>query len=663
VTGRIRGAGVLTATFIASLAVIVSPAAPVQASGPWLDRLNAWRGNAGLLQLGENTTWSQGDYNHSLYMVKDDLVTHYEYPSQPYYSVAGDQAAQNGNIEVRSSTSFTDTQAIDWWMAAPFHALGMMDPRLSSTGFGSYREVKSGWQAGFTLDTLRGNSFSGGTYPVYFPGNQSSEPLTSYQGGEFPDPLQGCPGYGTPTGLPVFVQVGGNVATSVTAHAFTAGGTALAHCVLDSSTPNVGSNLTSRGAAVLIPQQPLVPGTTYTVALTVNGVPYTWSFTVSTDGSLTGLNCTVAVVAPATATTTEFNLSLTGTGCNFNQFDLQVQDTTLNQGWFDLTSVATSNGTATRVADGYPGHSYQFRARTRMGNMISSWSGVGSTAVASTATKSMPFSGLYTLDGWGGVHADESGPLSSSASWPGWSIARTAHSQPGSNAPQSGFVLDGFGGLHPYGASGLSETSGGAGHYWGFDIARDFAFMPDGTGGFVLDGYGGLHPFRVNGATGGLAAQGNSFWNNWDIARRVVIFPDGTGGYVMDAYGGVHPFGINGAPPVSNVVSTSYWPGWQIARDLVLIPANGNHSGYVLDGYGGLHPFHPTSDGSTQPGAVASSYPGFDIVRGVFFLPGSATAGYTLDGYGGLHPFGGAPAITNYPYWPGWDIAKNVWGA
>src|SRR4029077_15652466 len=124
--------------------------------------------------------------------------------------------------------------------------------------------------------------------------------------------------------------------------------------VLDSSTPNVGTNLTSRGAAVLIPQQPLVPGTTYTVALTVHGVPYTWSFTVSTDGSLTGLNCTVAVVAPPTATTTEFNVNLTGTGCSFNQFDLQVQDTTLNQGWFDLNSVANSNGTATEVADGYP---------------------------------------------------------------------------------------------------------------------------------------------------------------------------------------------------------------------------------------------------------------------------------------------------------------------
>src|SRR2546423_14529863 len=129
----------------------------------WLDELNLWRSSAFLSPLTENTTWSAGDYNHSLYMVKNDLVTHYETSGTPYYTVAGDQAAQNGNIEVSSSTSATDAGAIDWWMGAPFHAMAMMDPRLTQTGFGAYREVKSGWDAGFTLDTIRGNSFRGGS--------------------------------------------------------------------------------------------------------------------------------------------------------------------------------------------------------------------------------------------------------------------------------------------------------------------------------------------------------------------------------------------------------------------------------------------------------------------------------------------------------------------
>jgi uncharacterized protein YkwD len=276
------------ALFIAALAFRFTPPQAASAATPaWLDRFNQWRIASSLPPLTENTTWDQGDYDHSLYMVKDDQVTHYELSTLPYYTVDGDTAARYGNIQVSSTTTFTDPQAIDWWMGAPFHAMGMLDPRLTSTGFGSYREVKSGWQAGFSLDVLRGNSFTGGSFPVFFPGNGSTVPLTSYSGNEFPDPLQACPGYATPTGLPVFVEVGGNVATSVSAHSFTGNGTPLAHCVIDSSNPAVGSSLTYRGGAILIPQAPLAPGVNYTVSMTVNGSAYSWSFTVTNTGVIT----------------------------------------------------------------------------------------------------------------------------------------------------------------------------------------------------------------------------------------------------------------------------------------------------------------------------------------------------------------------------------------
>src|SRR5436309_6057076 len=187
--------------------VAAAPPAPARvqttlvAAGPWLDRLNQWRTSTGLSALTEDTTWSAGDYNHALYMVKNNLVTHYETSGTPYYTAAGDTAARNSNIYVSSSTGTADTQAIDWWMQAPFHALGMMDPRLTTTGFGSYRESKSGWDMGAALDVLRGNPFTGGRYPVYFPGNGSTEPLTAYGGNESPNPLQACSGYAAPTGL------------------------------------------------------------------------------------------------------------------------------------------------------------------------------------------------------------------------------------------------------------------------------------------------------------------------------------------------------------------------------------------------------------------------------------------------------------------------------
>ena len=672
VSGRMKRL-VALGTLLGALTLLAVPPLPAAAAGsaPWLARFNAWRASTGTSALAENTTWGAGDTNHAIYMVKNNLIQHFETPGTPYYTPEGDTAARNSNIYVSSTTATTDDQAIDWWMQAPFHAMGMMDPRLGTTAYGVYREVKSGWQMGAAVDVLRGNPFTSGLYPVpvFFPGNGSSEPLTSYGGGEFPDPLQACPGYSAPTGLPVFVEIGGDIATTVGAHSFTGNGAPLAHCVFDSSNAAVGSNLKYRGAVVLIPQQPLQPGVRYTVALTVNGVPYTWSFGVTSDNTIVApAACPAAMSLPATETTTEFSVAASVTGCSALRFDFQQLDATLNQGWFDIGSVwAPSSASVT--AEGFPGHSYQFRARATVGGgLVGPWV-VASVAVSPTATKSHPFSGVYTLDGWGGVHGADSPPLGQSAYWQGWSIARTAKTLPVPNAPQAGFVLDGWGGLHPYGAPGLTETSGATGHYWpGWDIARDFAFLPDASGGVVLDGWGGLHPFRVNGNAAPLTIQPTAYWPYWDIARKVVIFADGKGGLVLDGWGGLHPFGINGPAPVlpSKMAESAYWPGWDIARDVVLIPGNGGHSGYVLDGWGGVHPFFATSDvGATMPAAVNPSayWIGWDIARGIWMLPGSASAGYTLDGWGGLHPFGGAPAIKSSAYWPGWDIAKGVWGA
>jgi spore germination protein YaaH len=388
------------------------------------------------------------------------------------------------------------------------------------------------------------------------------------------------------------------------------------------------------------------------------GAPELWS-TISTYFS-----CPVNITLPATETTTQFAVNVSAS-CSVAYFEVQEYDTTLNQGWQAINAVSSGSGAAVATAEGYPGHTYDLRARAHTtGGVVSSWSNA-TTSLDAAATSSLPFKGLYSLDGWGGVHSNDSSPLTGSAYWPGWNIARTARALPGASAPQSGFVLDGYGGLHPYGAAGLTETSASNTHYWpGWNIARDFAFLPDGTGGFVLDGYGGLHPFRVNGNANPLQAQGGPYWAGSDLARKVVIFADGSGGYVLDAYGGLHPFGINGPPPVAAAGTTAYWSGWDIARDVVLTPGNGNHSGYVLDGYGGVHPFHPSTDGSTMPATIATAYwPGTDLARSIWLLPGSATAGYTLDAWGGPHPFGGAPAIANHPYWPGWDIVRVMWGA
>jgi PQQ-like domain len=256
---------------------------------------------------------------------------------------------------------------------------------------------------------------------------------------------------------------------------------------------------------------------------------------------------------------------------------------------------------------------------------------------------------LYTLDGWGGLHADGSAPAYHPATyWPGWNIARSVALFPDG---MGGYVMDGYGGLHPFGnAPAVAGYS-----YWpGWDIARQVVLAPWSDSahpaGWTLDGWGGLHPFG-----GAPSVAGYSYWQGWDIARSLVVLPDSTpgsvAGYTLDGYGGLHPFGT--APVISGY---SYF-GWDIARGISLAPnaSRTNPEGWTLDGWGGIHAF-----GNAAAVSGAPYWPGFDIARGLVSWTASGSAGWVLDGYGGIHPFGGAPMISSYPYWPGWDIATSL---
>jgi uncharacterized protein YkwD len=282
----------------------------------WLTQFNTWRINTGVPTLAEDTNMDAGDAAHALYMVQTGQVTHSESTAYSQYTAAGNTAAQNSNIFVSGSTATTDPQAIDWWMGAPFHAMAMMDPRLVTTGFGSYRNAAyTPWPMGAAVNVNQGMT-APGTYPVYFPGNLSTEPLTTFSGNEFPDPHLACPGA---TGLPLFIEVGANIDTTAGPATLTGNGTSLANCIIDSTNGTFEPYTKWRGGVIIFPQAPLQNGVTYTVALTVNSVPYSWSFTVGplsicTLGS--GGAPSVTSVSPV-AGPTAGGTPVTITGCGF----------------------------------------------------------------------------------------------------------------------------------------------------------------------------------------------------------------------------------------------------------------------------------------------------------------------------------------------------------
>ncbi len=175
----------------------------------WIDRLNSYRSTAGLGAVHEVPSWSEDARLHSNYLVINDRSGHAEDPSLPGYTSRGATAGANGNV-LSSGALLSEAGSVDSWMGAPFHALGMLDPRLTRSGFGMVvKPTDPGVRSAATLDVIRGIDWGvpWPKQPVVWPGYGTTVPIGSYKGNEWPDPLSGCgSGWAAPTALPVVVM-------------------------------------------------------------------------------------------------------------------------------------------------------------------------------------------------------------------------------------------------------------------------------------------------------------------------------------------------------------------------------------------------------------------------------------------------------------------------
>ncbi|MCL4560786.1 MAG: CAP domain-containing protein [Chloroflexi bacterium] len=260
-----------------------------QADPSWLAYVNRYRGMANLSPVAEDKSLSNGDSLHAKYIVKNDILQHDEDPNNAWYTDQGLNAARTSNLVGDFTTSMSDEWAIDAWMQGPFHAVGILDPKLLKVGFGSYREADGGLEMGAAINVISGLGTipPGISFPIEWPANNKTVNLLQLWL-EIPNPLTSCPGYTTPAGLPIILMVGPGDATPVVeAHEFLLGSTQLESCAFseydytnpDSNSQALGrSILNARDTVVLIPRKPLQMGQKYTVILTVSGVTYQWSF-------------------------------------------------------------------------------------------------------------------------------------------------------------------------------------------------------------------------------------------------------------------------------------------------------------------------------------------------------------------------------------------------
>jgi uncharacterized protein YkwD len=274
------------------------PAVHAALSSFGLERVNYWRGLAGLNAVSEAARLNTAAEEHSRYLVKHALEgkidaladggAHTEEPSDPWYTPAGLAAAQNGDVDppCRDCLLLSASQQIDDFLAGPFHRLMILDPQIREIGYGSYTE--GGLQAAVLYLPFPADGGTRFERPIEFPPNGSSIGFAASEP-EWPDPLSSCPGYAAPTGIAITLEFGRWLIAEVSGYSIKAGNQVVESCVFNASTYHNTSEaaqtrardiLKAYGAVVLIPRQPLMSGQTYTVSINANGKTYSWSFSV-----------------------------------------------------------------------------------------------------------------------------------------------------------------------------------------------------------------------------------------------------------------------------------------------------------------------------------------------------------------------------------------------
>jgi hypothetical protein len=272
---------------------VAPPSSSAVSRSDWLGRINEIRTASQLPPVVEERAWSAGILAHLNYLwntpsdLTEGVSLHSENPASPYYTPEGAKEGESSDL----GDGKTNVEAIDNWLAAPFHAIGMLRPGLEKVAFA---RVPSTGNAG--LDVISGINYEIPPKLVLFPGPDSTIDLAHYIG-ESPPPIETClaehPGADYDSaGLPLIALLTESPAPDLSATLTLPDGTQVSSdgndlCVVTASTfvtrdtiygPTGSSILSFDNAVFLVPRLPLVSGR-YSVTISQPGKPdIAWSF-------------------------------------------------------------------------------------------------------------------------------------------------------------------------------------------------------------------------------------------------------------------------------------------------------------------------------------------------------------------------------------------------
>lgn len=260
----------------------------------WLATINYWRAAAGLAAVRDQPSWDRGIENHLTYLQKTPTSyetgqyasAHTENPASPYYTRSGATEAGYSDLALGGATS--GKAAIDGWLQAPFHAIGMLRAQLTEVAFAD--DPHTGYAG---LDVIQGldEDLPPATKPILYPGPGSTTTLATANPGEVPSPLQTCGWENKTAGLPLIVMLPRaptrSLAATLTGPRGSESTAKRTLCVVDQNTyhssnkvygPTGAEILRDDNAVLLIPRRALLSGR-YSVSMSERGqASIDWSF-------------------------------------------------------------------------------------------------------------------------------------------------------------------------------------------------------------------------------------------------------------------------------------------------------------------------------------------------------------------------------------------------
>lgn len=253
---------VVAAGIVAVLIALGSPLPAGAESTPSpetaLEQLNIMRENVGVEPVVLDDALTDGCRQHASYLRVNPLARgHAQDAAAPGYTDAGHLAARTSVLAYGRAA----TAGVAAWEPPPYHRMALLNPRLLATGYWS----EFGLACMNVTDTdseRRTAELQAYTYPA----SGQQDVATAFACNESPNPCLTVPGNDgrTPTGFNISVQFNGPWAQVTQVQVGRAAITAVPGTAVPLTVDSRSSAL--RSGFLIIPRQPLTPGTTYSVS-------------------------------------------------------------------------------------------------------------------------------------------------------------------------------------------------------------------------------------------------------------------------------------------------------------------------------------------------------------------------------------------------------------